>query len=44
MENIGKGYKNRYHILSDSEAAFYNYQINLKKVWDCHKSLMKLAE
>jgi hypothetical protein len=33
MEDIGKSYKNRYHILSESEAAIkalYDYLINLK--------------
>jgi ribonuclease HI len=48
MENIEKGYagKNIY-ILSDSEAAIKAldiFHINSKLVWDCHQSLMKVAE
>jgi len=38
MENIEKGYTDRnMYFLSDS-------QINFKLVWDCHQSLVKLAE
>jgi ribonuclease HI len=40
---IGKGT----HILSDSQAVIKvldNCKINLKLVWDCHQSLMVLAE
>jgi ribonuclease HI len=48
MENIEKGYKGRnIYNLSDSPAAFKalnNFQINSKLVWDCHQSLMTLAE
>jgi ribonuclease HI len=48
MENIEKGYKGRnIYILSDSQAAIQalnNFQINSKLVWDCHQSLMRLAE
>jgi ribonuclease HI len=48
MENIDKGYKgNIIYILSDSQAAIKalnNFQINSKLVWDCHQSLMRLAE
>jgi ribonuclease HI len=48
MENIEKGYKGRtIYILSDSQAAIKalnNFQINSKLVWDCHQSLMRLAE
>jgi ribonuclease HI len=48
MENIEKGYKGRnIYILSDSQAdikALNNFQINSKLVWDCHQSLMRLAE
>ena len=48
MENIEKGYKGRnIYILSDSQAAIKalnNFQINSKLFWDCHQSLMRLAE
>jgi ribonuclease HI len=48
MENIEKGYIGRNScILSDSQAAIKaldSYQINSKLVWDCHQSLVKLAE
>jgi ribonuclease HI len=48
MENTEKGYKGRnIYILSDSQAAIKalnNFQINSKLVWDCHQSLMRLAE
>jgi hypothetical protein len=42
MENIEKGCTRRnIYILSDSQAAI---QINSKLLWDCHQSLVKLAE
>ena len=48
MENIEKGYKGRNtYILSDSQAvikALNNFQMNSKLVWNCHQSLVKLAE
>jgi ribonuclease HI len=48
MENIEKGYTGRnFYILSDSQAAIKaldSFQINSKLVWDCHQSLVKLAE
>jgi ribonuclease HI len=48
MENIEKGYTSRnIYILSDSQAAIKaldSYQINSKLVWDCHQSLVQLAE
>jgi ribonuclease HI len=48
MENIEKGYKGRnIYILSDSQAtikALNNFLNNSKLVWDCHPSLMRLAE
>jgi ribonuclease HI len=48
MENIQKGYTGRnIYILSDSQAAIKtpdSFQINSKVVWDCHQSLVKLAE
>jgi len=48
LENVEKGYKGRYiYILSDSQAAIKalnNFQINSELVWDCHQSLVKLAE
>jgi hypothetical protein len=48
MENIEKGYTGRnIYILSDSQAAIKaldSFQINSKLVWDCHQSLVKLAE
>jgi hypothetical protein len=48
MENIEKGYTGRnICILSDSKAAIKaldSYQIKCKLVWDCHQSLVKLAE
>jgi ribonuclease HI len=47
-ENPDRDYKNRnIYILSDSQAEIKapdNYQINSKLVWDCHQSLVKLAE
>jgi hypothetical protein len=43
-----KGYKWRYiFILPDSQAAIkalHNFQINSELFWDCHQSLVKLAE
>jgi hypothetical protein len=48
MENIEKGYAGRnIDILSDGQAAIKaleSFQINFKLVWDCHQSLVKLAE
>jgi ribonuclease HI len=48
MENIEKGYRGRnIYILSDSQTAIKalnNFQINSKLVWDCHQSLVRLAE
>jgi ribonuclease HI len=48
VENLDRNYKKRnIYILSDSQAAIkalYCYQINSKLVWDCHQSLVKLAE
>jgi ribonuclease HI len=48
MQNIEKGYTGRnIFILSDSQAdikALDSYQINSKLVWECHQSLVKLAE
>jgi hypothetical protein len=48
MENMEKDYTGRnICILSDSQAAIKaidSYQINSKLVWDCHQSLVKLAE
>jgi hypothetical protein len=47
-ENIKRGYCNRnIYILSDSQAAIktlQNCKIYSKLVWDCHQSLMILAE
>jgi hypothetical protein len=48
MENIEKGYtgRNMYH-LSDSQStikALNSFHINFKLFWDCHQSLVKLAE
>jgi hypothetical protein len=47
-ENIEKGYtEKKICILSDSQAAIKaldSFQINSKLVWDCHQSLVKLAE
>jgi ribonuclease HI len=47
-ENIEKGYIGRnIYILSDSQAAITaldSFQINSKLDWDCHQSLVKLAE
>ena len=48
MENVEKGYAGRnIYILSDSQAAIKaldNFQKNSKLIWDCHQSLVKLAE
>jgi ribonuclease HI len=48
IENIEKGYKGRnIYILCDSQAAIKalnNFCINSKLVWDCHQSLVRLAE
>jgi hypothetical protein len=47
MESTEKGYKGRnIYILSDSQAAIkaLNVKINSKLVWDCHQSLVRLAE
>jgi ribonuclease HI len=49
MENIEEGYtgRNIYCILSDSETvikAVDSFHINFKLVWECHQSLVKLAE
>ena len=48
MENTEKGYTGRnIYILFDSQAAIkalYSLQINSKLVWDCHHSLVKLAD
>jgi ribonuclease HI len=48
MENTEKGYKGmNIYLLSDSQAAIKapnNFQINSKLVWDCHQSLVTLAE
>jgi ribonuclease HI len=48
MENIVKGCTGRnIYIFSDSQAAFKaldSFQINSNLVWDCHRSVVKLAE
>jgi len=48
MENIGKNYTGgNMYILSDRQAAVKTLDsshINSKLVWDCHQSMMKLAE
>jgi hypothetical protein len=48
MENIEKGYTGRnIYILSDGQAAITtleSFQINSKLVWDCHQSMVKVAE
>ena len=48
MENKEKGYTGRnIYILSDVQAAIKvlgSFQINSKLVWDCYRSLVKLAE
>jgi hypothetical protein len=47
-DNTGRDYKPKnIHILSDSQEAIKaldNYHNNFKWVWDCHQSLVKLAE
>lgn len=48
MEDIEMDYKGRnMYVLSNNQVAIEvlnNFQINSKLVWDCHNSLMKLAE
>lgn len=48
LESMEKGYKGRHiYIFSDSHAAIKalnNFLINSALVWDCHQSLVKLAE
>jgi ribonuclease HI len=48
IEDIEKGYTGRNsYILSDSHAAIKapdSFQITSKLLWDCHQSLVKLAE
>jgi len=48
MENIEKDYiGGNMYILSDTQAAVKaldSSHINSKLVWDCHQSMMKLAE
>jgi hypothetical protein len=48
MENTDKGYKGRnIYVLSDGQAAIkvlHNFQISSKLVWDCHESVVRLAE
>jgi hypothetical protein len=48
MENIEKGYTGRnIYILSGGQAAITtleSFQINSKLVWDCHQSMVKVAE
>jgi ribonuclease HI len=48
MENIEKGYTGRnIYILTDCQADIKDLdslQINSKLFWDCHQSLVKLAE
>jgi ribonuclease HI len=48
METIEKGYTGRnIYIPSDSQAAIKaldSFQIHSRLVWDCHQSLVKLAE
>jgi ribonuclease HI len=48
MGSIGKDYKDRnIYILLNIQAAIKvlnNFQINSKLLWDCHHSLIKLAE
>jgi hypothetical protein len=41
------GYNMNIYILSDSQAAIKalnKYQINSRSVWDCHQSLMAMAQ
>ena len=48
MENTEKSYKSRnMYILSDSQAAIKelkNFKANSEQMWDCHQSLVRLAE
>jgi predicted RNA binding protein with dsRBD fold (UPF0201 family) len=48
MGNVEKGYKDgNIYILLNIQAAIKvlnNFQINSKLLWDCHQSLLKLAE
>jgi hypothetical protein len=48
IENTDKGYRSKNtYTLSDNQVAIKaldNCQINFKLVWDCHQSLLKLAE
>jgi ribonuclease HI len=45
MENMEKDYTYRnIHILSDSQRALDSFLLNSKLVWDCHQSMLKLAE
>jgi len=48
LDSMEKGYKGRHiYILSDSQAAIKalnNFQIISELVWDCHQSMVKLAE
>jgi ribonuclease HI len=48
LDNIEKGFTVRnLYILSDSQTAIKtldSFQINSKVVWDCHQSLVKVAE
>jgi hypothetical protein len=48
IENTENSYRGRtIYILSNSQVAiktFNNFQINSKLFWDCHQSLVKLAE
>jgi ribonuclease HI len=48
VENLDRNYSNRnIYILSDSQAAvkaLRNHWITSQLVWDCHQSLMQLAE
>ena len=48
MENTERGYKDRsIYIVLDSQVAIKvlnNFQINCKLVWDCHQSLVGMAE
>jgi hypothetical protein len=48
VENLDRNYRNRnIYILSDSQAAIKapgRHEITSKLVWDCHQSLIQLAE
>jgi ribonuclease HI len=48
MEDMEMDYKGRnMYVLSNNQAAMQvlnNFHINSKLVWDCHNSLVKLAE